>query len=89
MTEVIEDGPASSNLVEVRVGRNVRSATFVYQDKIITFQRRKPKDYRARVRAEGILPFTLLKTVSTFISTNASVPEPVSTGEPDDDDDDA
>lgn len=85
MTDVIDSGTNSDNLIEVRVGRNVRIASFVYADRTVAFQRRIPRDYRTRGRAEFVLPFALLHTVSTFIRTKASVPDPLDTDEPDDD----
>ena len=84
-TEILDGQSGLKDVIEVRIGRNIREASIVYTGKVVYFRQKIPRDYRSHLRVEGILPYTLLRLVSELIRMNASFLEPNDLVEPDDD----
>jgi hypothetical protein len=72
LAECLEDPNALDQLVEVRVARTRRSATFVYKNQPdVRFGRPNAAEHAAKFYVEGILPAELLREIAAALNPAA------------------
>lgn len=83
---LLEGDAQLKNLIECRIGRNVREASFHFDDgSVETFVMKQPRDYSTRLRTEGVIPGDLMRLLADLLQRRISVPEAGRDEEPDSD----
>jgi hypothetical protein len=86
LQRLMKDANELASIREIRVARNAREASILFNDGLVElFRLKEPRDYSSRLKVEGVIPVQLLQTLSEQLLKTEPVPEPVSDQEEEDD----